>query len=177
MTIASSNAPSGKWWVVLLYGILSIILGVFFFVSPGITLVSVVFALGIYWFVTGLIGLFDMFQDRTAWGWKLVFSALGIIAGLLVISRPLWAALVVPTAYVIVLGVWGIIMGIAMLISAFKGAGWGAGIMGILGIFLGLLLIWNPFAAALALPFVLGAFALVGGVINVYMAFKIKSGV
>ncbi len=177
MTMASSNAPSGKWWVVLLYGILSIVLGIFFFISPGLTLVSAVFALGLYWLATGIIGLFDMFQDRTAWGWKLFFSVLGIIAGLLVVSRPLWASLVVPTVYVIVLGVWGITMGSVMLISAFKGAGWGAGIMGALGIFLGLFLLWNPFAAALALPFVLGTFALVGGVINVYMAFKIKGGI
>ena len=103
------------------------------------------------------------------------FSVLGIVAGLLVISRPLWAALVVPTAYVIFLGVWGMIMGFIMLISAFKGAGWGAGIMGVLGILLGLFLIWNPLAAALTLPWVLGSFALVDGIINIFLAFMIKS--
>ncbi len=175
MTLTSSNTPGNQWWVVLLYGILSVILGVILFVQPGLAMVSIVFVLGIYWLVTGIIGLFDMFQDRTAWGWKLFFSILGIVAGLLVISRPLWATMVVPTAYVIILGVWGMIMGIIMLISAFKGAGWGAGIMGVIGIFLGLFLIWNPFAAALALPFVLGAFALAGGIINIFMAFKIRS--
>ena len=174
MTLTASNTPSSKWWVLLLYGILSVILGIFFFTSPGLTMVSVVFVLGIYWLVTGIIGLFDMFQDHTAWGWKLFFSVLGIIAGLLVISRPLWATLVVPTVYVIVLGVWGMIMGIIMLISAFKGAGWGAGIMGVLGVMLGLFLMWNPLAAAMALPWVLGIFALVGGIINIFMAFKVK---
>ncbi len=175
MTLTAPNTPSSKWWVVLLYGILSVILGIFFFTSPGLTMMSVVFVLGIYWLITGIIGLFDMFQDRTAWGWKLFFSVIGIMAGLLVISRPLWATLVVPTIYVIVLGIWGMTMGFIMLISAFKGAGWGAGIMGVLGIFLGLFLIWNPLAAALALPWVLGIFSLSGGLVNIFMAFKIKS--
>jgi len=175
MTLTTPNTPSNKWWAVLLYGILSVILGIYFYTSPALTMMSVVFVLGIYWLVTGIIGLFDMFQDRTAWGWKLFFSVVGIVAGLMVISRPLWATLVVPTAYVIVLGVWGMIMGVIMLISAFKGAGWGAGIMGALGVMLGLFLMWNPLAAALALPWVLGIFAMVGGIINIFMAFKIKS--
>lgn len=175
MTLTASNNPSSGWWVVLLYGILAVILGIFFFTSPGLTMLSVVFVLGIHWLVTGVIGLFHMFQDRTAWGWKLFFSVLGIVAGLLVISRPLWATLVVPTAYVIFLGVWGMIMGFIMLISAFKGAGWGAGIMGVLGILLGLFLMWNPLAAALTLPWVLGSFALVDGIINIFLAFMIKS--
>ncbi len=175
MSLTAPDNPGYKWWVVLLYGILSVILGVFFFTRPGLTMVSVVFTLGIYWLVAGVVGLFDMFQDRTAWGWKLFSSVIGIIAGLLVVSRPLWATLVVPTVYVIIVGVWGMMMGVIMLIAAFKGAGWGAGIMGALGVLLGLFLMWNPLAAALTLPWVLGVFALVGGIINIYMSFKIKS--
>lgn len=170
-----SATSNNQWWIVLLYGILSVILGIYFFVSPGLTLVSVVFVVGVYWLVTGIIGLFDMFQDRTAWGWKLFFSVIGILAGLMVISRPLWAALVVPSIYVIIIAVWGLILGIGMLISAFKGAGWGTGIMGVLAIIMGFYLLSNPLAAVVVLPFVLGSFALIGGLVNIFLAFQLKS--
>ncbi len=173
MTMAQYDSSSA-WWVVLLYGILSIIVGLLFLVYPLSTLSAFVFVLGIYWLVTGIITLIHMFQDRTAWGWKLFSGALGILAGLLVISRPLWATIVVPTVYVIIIAIWGIIMGIFMLIAAFKGAGWGAGIMGALAIFLGIVLLGNPLIAATALPFVFGAFALAGGIVSLIAAFKMR---
>ncbi len=165
---------NSNWWIVLIYGILSVIVGFLFLFYPLTSLMAFVFVLGIYWLVTGIITLIHMFQDRTAWGWKLFSGVLGIIAGLLVISRPLWATIVVPTVYVIIIAIWGIFMGIIMLIAAFKGAGWGAGIMGALAIFLGIVLLANPLIAATALPFVFGAFALAGGIINLIAAFKMK---
>lgn len=175
MTAQTQSPPTEKWWVPLVFGILSILLGIFFLVQPGVTAAVVVKFLGIYWVVTGIITLVHMFQDRTAWGWKLFTGLLGIIAGLLVLfSDPLMAALGVGWAFTLVLGIWGMFMGIMMLISAFQGAGWGAGIMGALAIFLGLVLIWNPLAAALSLPLVIGIFAIVGGIINIYYAFKLK---
>ncbi len=173
MSTAQFDSNS-NWWIVLIYGILSIIVGLLFLFYPLTSLVAFVFVLGIYWLVTGIITLIHMFQDRTAWGWKLFSGVLGVIAGLLVISRPLWATIVVPTVYVIVIAIWGIIMGIAMLIAAIKGAGWGAGIMGALAVFLGIVLLANPFIAATALPFVFGAFALAGGIVALIAAFKMK---
>jgi len=173
MTFSPSDSSS-NWWIVLLYGVLSIIVGLLFLFYPLSSLIAFVFVLGVYWLVSGIITLIHMFQDRTAWGWKLFSGILGIVAGLLVISRPLWATLVVPTVYVIVIAVMGIFMGTLMLISAFKGAGWGAGIMGIIAIFLGIVLLANPIIAAAALPWVFGIFALVGGIINLFAAFQMK---
>ncbi|HEY79506.1 MAG TPA: hypothetical protein G4O05_00315, partial [Caldilineae bacterium] len=165
---------SSNWWIVLLYGALSIILGLFFLFYPLTSLVAFVFALGVYWLVSGIVTLIHMVQDRTAWGWQLFSGVLGIVAGLMVISRPLWAALVVPTIYVIIIAITGIFMGILLLIAAFKGAGWGAGIMGALTVILGIILWANPLIAAAALPWVFGVFTLLGGIINVFAAFKMK---
>jgi uncharacterized membrane protein HdeD (DUF308 family) len=77
-------------------------------------------------------------------------------------------------AGVIVLGLEGIIIGAVNIVRAFKGAGWGAGILGALSIIFGLLLIANPAMGALALPFVLGIFAIVGGIMAVVAAFRMK---
>ena len=175
-TIASKeNIPQSKWWVPLVFGILSILVGIFFLVQPGTTSAVAAKVLGIYFLISGVISLIHMFQDHKAWGWKLFVGLLGIGAGLLVLfADPIAAMLGVGMALVLVLGFWGIFMGIMMLISAFKGAGWGTGIMGALAVFLGIVLIWNPVAATLGLPIVIGILAIIGGGINIYVAFKVK---
>jgi uncharacterized membrane protein HdeD (DUF308 family) len=172
---AAQSERTTKWWIPLVFGILSILLGIFFLVRPGTTTAVTVKFLGLYWLITGVITLYHMFTDRTAWGWKLFSGILGILAGLLVLfSDPLIAAIGVSWAFTFVLGLWGIFMGIVMLISAFQGGGWGPGIMGALAIILGIFLAWNPLAAALALPLVLGIFLIVGGIMNLFAAFRMK---
>jgi uncharacterized membrane protein HdeD (DUF308 family) len=176
MTAATSeNTPQEKWWVPLLFGILSVILGVFFLAKPGVTSIVAAKFIGIYWIVSGVIQLIHMFQDRTAWGWKLFMGIVSIIAGLfLVFAGPIEAVLGLGAAIIIIMGIWGLIMGISLLISAFKGAGWGAGVFGALAIFLGIILLSSPWGGALALPFVVGIFLIIGGIINIYQGFKMR---
>ena len=40
----------------------------------------------------------------------------------------------------LILGLWGLMQGIILLFLAFKGGGWGAGIMGVVAIIFGLIL-------------------------------------
>ena len=65
-------------------------------------------------------------------------------------------------------------MGIIGLIQAFQGAGWGAGILGALSILLGLVLIFNPIIGAATLPWVLGIFGVVGGILAIIAAFRLR---
>jgi uncharacterized membrane protein HdeD (DUF308 family) len=75
---------------------------------------------------------------------------------------------------VFVLGIQGIIIGVIGLIQAFQGGGWGAGILGALSILFGLVLMANPLIGAATLPFILGIVGLVGGVIAIIQAFRMK---
>ena len=68
----------------------------------------------------------------------------------------------------------GLIIGIINLIQAFHGGGWGIGILGALSIVFGIILLSNLFVSAVALPFVAGAFGVVGGIIAIVYAFKLK---
>ena len=162
------------WWLVLIQGIVTLILGAFFLYRPYGTLLVLVTFLGAYWFVTGLIGLISLFWDRTNMGMKLLFGILGIIAGLAILSYPLYSAFVVPFIFIIMIGVWGLIMGFVALFGAFKGGGWGAAIIGILLILFGLVILANPYVAVLASPFVLGVFGIGGGIAMIIGAFMIK---
>jgi uncharacterized membrane protein HdeD (DUF308 family) len=61
------------------------------------------------------------------------------------------------------------------LVMAFRGEGWGIGILGVLSIFFGLVLLFNVWIGVATLPFVLGIFGIVGGVFAVVMAFRMRS--
>jgi uncharacterized membrane protein HdeD (DUF308 family) len=162
------------WWLVLITGIITLILGVTFLYYPFGTLFVLVTFLGIYWFIAGLIGLCSLFVDRTNAGWKILFGILGIIAGIAILTYPLYSAFVVPYIFIIFVGVWGLIMGFVGIFAAFKGGGWGAGIMGFILVIFGCLILANPVISTLVLPFFLGVFGIIGGIAAIIGAFMIR---
>lgn len=172
------SANSG-WWVPLVMGIVAVIFGLALFANPAGTSVWIAWIIGIYWFIGGVINLVMMFVDRSQWGWKLALGLLGVFAGITVISAmgdaPLLATVGLATIYVFVLGIQGLVYGVIELVQAFQGAGWGVGILGVLSLLFGGLLLANPVAAGLAVPWVFGLFAVAGGIAAIVMAFRYKN--
>ena len=174
MTAADLETKQSPWWLILLGDILNIIIGVLLLTSPVKTVALLVFALGIYWLISGVFILVGMFVDHTAWGWKLFMGVLSILAGIVIIRYPLISTLVVPALLILLLGIQGLIVGIINLVMAFKGGGWGAGILGVVSIIFGILLIlnWNEPAWVASLVWVAGIFALVAGVLQIFQGFR-----
>jgi len=162
------------WWLVLIEGIFAVILGLLLFSAPAMTTAVVVQFLGIYFLVAGMFRIISIFIDSHMWGWKLFAGILGVIAGLLVLQHPIWAPFVVAGTLVIVIGIEAIIFGVIGLVQAFNGGGWGIGILGVLSVALGILLLGHLWIAALTTPWVVGAFALVGGIAAIVQAFRMK---
>jgi len=163
------------WWLVLLQGIVTLILGIMFLSWPYFTLMIAVTFLGAYWFVSGLFALVGLAVDRSHFAVKIVLGILGIIAGILILAHPLFSTVLIPSLLVIFIGVWGIIMGAVSLFAAFKGAGAGAAALGIIGLILGLVLIANPFIAVVFMPFILGIIGVIGGIAAIVTAIAIRA--
>jgi uncharacterized membrane protein HdeD (DUF308 family) len=175
-TAATTRSLSIPWWLVLLEGIAAVIIGLFLLTAPGITLLVLVQVTGFFWLIGGVLRIVSLFVDSSLWGWKLFGGIIGILAGILVLQHPLWSTLLVPAVYVIILGIQGIIIGGVMLVMAFRGWGWSGGILGALSVVFGIILLLNPVFIGIAiLPFVLGAFALVGGIAAIIGAFMLRS--
>ena len=162
------------WWLVLINGIAALILGIMLITSPGTTTLILVQFLGIYWMVSGIFQIIGMFIDSTAWGWKLFAGIIGILAGISILNHPLLSPLVVGSTFVIIIGVQGIIFGGVSIYQAFKGAGWGTGILGALSALFGIVLLFNPVMSAIALPWTLGILGIVGGIAAIVAAFRLK---
>jgi uncharacterized membrane protein HdeD (DUF308 family) len=130
--------------------------------------------LGFYFLIGGIFRIVSLFLDTSLWGWKLFAGIVGIIAGILVLQHPLWSTIVVPTYLVLIVGFLAIFQGVASLIQAFQGDGWGIGILGILGVIFGIILVLNPLIGLLVLPFVLGVVMLAGGIVAILAAGRMR---
>ncbi|WP_250986669.1 HdeD family acid-resistance protein [Methanoculleus oceani] len=168
----SGAVTASPRWLVLLLGIIAILLGVLFFIYPVQTLTLLVTVLGFYWLFNGIVVFISLFQDTTGRGWKLLVSILGILAGILVLTYPLYSAILIPTVFAIIIGVEGLIIGAVYLVQGFSGEGWGTAILGILSIIFGLILIADPLIAAVGLVLLLAGFAIVGGIAAVILALR-----
>jgi len=174
MTFETKQMP---WWLMLMGGILNVIIGALLLTSPVKTTYTLVLVLGFYWIFSGIFTLVGMFIDHSGWGWKLFMGLISIMAGTLIVRYPIMSALTVPSIMILILGIQGILVGIIGLISAFKGGGWGAGILGVLSIMFGVIICANYSAPGMVLTFiwVVGIFALVGGFVQIFKAFSSRA--
>jgi len=173
---AATERLSNNWWVFLLQGIAVLILGILLITNPAVTVATLVIFLGIYWLIDGIFSLVSIFTKTSNlhWGWLLARGILGILAGIYVVRHPLLASLLVPTVLIIILAVQGLIMGVIGIIQAFKGDGWGTGVLGAINILFGIILLSSPLLAAWILPLVIGIFGIIGGIALIFFAFKVR---
>ncbi len=163
------------WWLVLIQGILLVVVGILLFTNTGATVVVLAQILAIYWLIAGVLELVSIFIDRSAWGLKLLGGIIGIWAGLFIINNPIGGTLAFGFAVVIILGIQALLLGITNIIQAFRGAGWGIGLLGVINIIFGIILLSNSMIAVATLPWVLGGFAIVGGIASIVFAFRLKT--
>jgi uncharacterized membrane protein HdeD (DUF308 family) len=181
MTATAMETKQRPWWLQLITGILAVIVGALLLFTGPIDAARVwvilIQVLGIWWLISGIFDIVYMFIDHTAWGWKLFIGIVSILAGTYILRYPLASAIALPKIMVLVLGIWGLIYGVILLIMAFRGGGWGAGILGALGIIFGIILIanWANLGSGLAMIWVTAIFALIGGILLIIQAFRQRS--
>ena len=170
----SMETKAMPWWLILIEGILAIIIGILLFTSTAQTMAGLVIVLGLYWLIKGIFDIISMFVDHTAWGWKLFIGIIGILAGIVILRHPIVSTVAVPLVFTWVLGFYAIIAGIVMLIQAFKGGGWGIGIMGVIGILIGIFLLGNTLLGAQMVVWLSAFTMVVGGIAAIVIAFKAR---
>jgi uncharacterized membrane protein HdeD (DUF308 family) len=166
--------PTPTWALVLINGIAAIGFGLIFLAAPGATVRILAKMLGLFFLVGGMISMFHIAINPEHWGWKLFAGLAGVIGGLIVMEHPMWSTFLAGTALVWALGGLGIFMGIAQIIQAFQGGGWGIGFLGVLFLGFSLILLSSSVIGVVALPFLLAAFGIIGGIIAIFIAFRMR---
>ena len=167
-----------NWWLLLLRGIASIVFGVLAFAWPGITIISLVIVYGAYALVDGLFSLYAAIRggDGAAPRWWLaVVGVAGVLAGLISFAMPAVVALWL----LLLIGAWAIVSGIFEIVGAIRlrkeiDNEWMLILHGVISVIFGVLLMAMPVPGALAMVWVIGAYAIAAGIILCVLAFRLK---
>jgi len=162
------------WWILLLWGILALLIGIAFLATPGITTVLFITFLGLYWFIGGLFTLGSVFIDKSNRGWKIFLAIISIIAGIIILLYPLYSTVFVLSFFVIFIGFYAIFIGCAHLFQSFSKKDAGLGVLGILSLIFGIILLCFPLITAALIPFIAGILALVFGVASIFTSIGLK---
>jgi uncharacterized membrane protein HdeD (DUF308 family) len=180
-TALQTKTVERPWWLTLITGILALIVGGVLLWAPAKDKVEtyqlVIAVLGIWWLVQGVFDIVAIFIDHSMWGWKLFMGIVSIAAGAYILAYPVAAAVVLPRVLVLVLGIWGLMYGVILLIMAFSGGGWGAGILGALGILFGLALMadYGKLFSGLAMLWSIAVCGVIFGIVLIFQAFRQRS--
>lgn len=173
VTPEAAEAASALWWIVLLYGILSVAVGLFI-LGHGWTVDSLAVFVGIILIIEGLfLAVRPGMGDMRAW--TLGMGVLAIIAGIAILVWPSHGLLVlaeVIAAYIVIKGIFNLVTSVGSRHAV--GYWWLEALLGILEIALGLWLMRRP-GATLYLVIVLSGIWLVAqGVLEIVLAFEVK---
>ncbi|MFN2202702.1 MAG: HdeD family acid-resistance protein [Caldilineaceae bacterium] len=174
---------SKNWWILLVQGIATILLGVLLLINPATTLIAIAWVLGIFWLVGGVLDVIGAFTGKNGnrhWFWGLLGGILGIIVGLILIVQPVLGAVVIPTTLTLLLGLGAALGGVFNIIGAImmrkeiEGEFWMI-VWGAIMLLLGIWILFNLGSATIAYVFVMAIFMIVGGVVSIFGAFRLRS--
>jgi uncharacterized membrane protein HdeD (DUF308 family) len=166
------------WWLTLIVGIFALIVGGILLWAPAKTATNtwilLVFLLGLYWLVTGVLEIAFLSRDRSQWGWKLFSGIISILIGGYILVYPTPAAIALPQIIVLVLGIWGVVQGILLVTLATQGGGWASAIWGGLAIVFGIILIlnWTNPGFGVALVWAIAAVGVAGGIFLIIQSLR-----
>ena len=115
---AMSQAVKAHWKAFLFEGILLAVLGIAALILPPLASLAITIFLGWMFLVSGIGGLIVTYWARSTPGfwWSLISAALAVLAGMLLLARPMQAVLTLT----IVLGAYFLAEGVATIMYALE---------------------------------------------------------
>ncbi len=169
-----------SWWVLLIYGLLAALFGLYALTRPLGAAMAMTWALGVLALaegLLGLLGLFGLFDRNSAApkGWLALYAILSLLFGVLAVFNPVSMA----GGLVLVLAAWLIVGGIFRIVFAIRvrkliSNEWLLILSGALSIVLGVLMAMNPLAGVVVTTLWIGALFLVYGVFQIVGAFRLR---
>jgi uncharacterized membrane protein HdeD (DUF308 family) len=168
---------AGQWWLLMFKAVAAVLFGLLALVWPALTLAALIILFGAYALVDGIATLSMVLPSRGLPGFgSLLFEGLtGIAAGIVTFLYPGLTAV----ALLVVIAAWAIMTGIAAIATAMAlrkeiTGEWPLPVVGILSSIVGFLLILRPGPGAVAVVWVIALYALLAGVIQMVLAFRMR---
>jgi len=167
-----------SWSALALRGVLAIIFGLLVFAWPGISLWVLVLFFGANALIDGVLAIVAAVRGSASgarWWGMLLQGILGIATGIITFLWPGLTTLVL----LYFIAAWAIVIGVFEIVAAIRlrkeiQGEWLLALRGVLAIVFGVILFANPGAGALALVWLIGAFSIALGVLNLILAFRLR---
>ena len=166
------------WPLLLVRAVLAVALGLVALIWPGITLVILAWAFGIYAIVDGVTQIVDgiSHRDRPRWWLSLLLGLLGLVAGGIALVWPGITAVILA----IVVGAWAVVSGAGEVLAAVRllrdeRRGGLLLLAGVLWVVAGVLILVWPVPGAIVLALLIGAFAVLYGIVLTALALQLRS--
>lgn len=166
---------SKNWWILAVRGVFALLFGSLCFASPAATLWALILIFGGYALADGIVAFVAAARAGEHTAWFVVQGLLNLGAAVVAVLWPGMTAL----ALLFVIAGWAIASGIVQILVAFRlrkemeGEGWVIA-SGIATVAFGALLFARPGAGALAMIYVIGAYALLFGVVLIGAGLKFR---
>lgn len=162
-----------RWWILLVRGIIAVVFGLLAFAWPGLTIIILTALFAAYALVDGIFALFVGLHSR--WWVLAMIGVLGIVAGLVAFLSPGLTALTL----LLIIATWAILRGIIEIAAAIQlrkviANEWALILGGICSVVFGIILFARPAVGALAVIWIIGAYALIIGIFLIILSFRVK---
>lgn len=170
------------WQLMMYRGIILLIAGLILTFFPQGTLSILVFVMGLYWLVDGILTTYNSIKGREIyreWKWALFTGIIGILAGLVAVLQPTLTSIMTTSFIVWFLGLAAVVYGVSGLLTGLRLPKETRGrtnlvLGGLVSVIFGAILISSPYYSVITLMQTMGIIALIGGALLLFVAFRIK---
>jgi uncharacterized membrane protein HdeD (DUF308 family) len=181
------------FWITLIRGMLAITLGVALFFQPDKARPMLVNFMGMYWLVSGIVSLRWGVHGERARGLSLLAGAIGVLAGVGMLSRRFTTGMIGEDVLLSVVGLIILLTGLMHIFGGFRTGpqetrtygqirsrvwprawSWTAFFLGLFEVVLGVILIVEPLGRGPVIYFAASVWALLGGAILISDAVRLR---
>jgi uncharacterized membrane protein HdeD (DUF308 family) len=176
---ANTGLFTRRWWTVLLRGVVAVIFGIMAFAWPHLTIATLALLFGWYALIHGIFAIIAAICYRPEAGNRWLLSlegAVAIWAGVVTLRSPMTTALVL----IFFVWIWAIATGILRIAEAIRlrkqisGEVWLV-LSGVVTVAFGVMLMLRPVASLIALAWVLAAYALLFGLLEILLGLELRN--
>ena len=168
-----------NWWLVEIRGVAAIALGLLAFLWPGLTLLVLVTLFAAYMLIDGIALLVSLRRAEPATsGHRLAVALMGILGVGVGIATIVWPT-ITALALLYLVAFWAITLGVVQVIAAIRlrrdisGELWFV-VGGLLTVVFGVFILAFPGSGLLSLVWIVGAWAIVFGITNLVLAWRLR---
>jgi len=171
---ASIRALGRKWWLLAVFGVITLVFGVVLTFKPGKSVHTIAVILGIWLLILGIVRLIEAIGAAGERVGLLVVGLLAILIALLLLHHTTTTVAVLGFT----IGIFWTIGGVAELIHGFSAnngrVSWAAVLLGLIATIIGVLCLVYPSLSLSIICVIVGIGMIIYGIVELLMSFQIR---